>query len=73
VLKTLWPVPTNLIQQKAKNASRVVVVEMNLGQYVNEVKRILAGKRVDFFGQMDGRLITPQQIMEVVADDQSAE
>jgi hypothetical protein len=28
---------------------------------------------VDFFGQMDGRLITPQQIMEVVADDQSAE
>jgi 2-oxoglutarate ferredoxin oxidoreductase subunit alpha len=73
VLKTLWPVPTNLIEQKAQNARRVVVVEMNLGQYVNEVRRILAGKRVDFFGQMDGRLITPRQIMEVVADDQSAE
>ena len=73
VLKTLWPVPANLIIQKAVNARRVVVVEMNLGQYVNEIKRILAGKRVDFFGQMDGCLITPQQIMEVVADDQPAE
>ena len=73
VLKTLWPVPVNLIQQKAEKVRRVVVVEMNLGQYVNEVKRVLAGKRVDFYGQMDGRLITPQQIMEVVADDQPAE
>ena len=73
VLKTLWPVPVNLIQQKAEKARRVVVVEMNLGQYVNEVKRVLAGKRVDFYGQMDGRLIRPQQIMEVVADDQPAE
>jgi 2-oxoglutarate ferredoxin oxidoreductase subunit alpha len=73
VLKTLWPVPENLIRQKAENVGRVVVIEMNLGQYVNEVKRILAEKRVDFYGQMDGRLISPRQIMEVVADDQPAE
>jgi 2-oxoglutarate ferredoxin oxidoreductase subunit alpha len=66
VVKTLWPVPENLIQQKVKNVRRVVVVEMNLGQYVNEVKRLLPGIRVDFCGQMDGRLITPQQIKEAV-------
>ena len=43
-----------------------MVVEMNLGQYVREVKRILPDKEVEFFGQMDGKLITPGQIKEVL-------
>ena len=66
VLKTLWPVPANLIKEKAKDVKRIVVLEMNLGQYVREVKRVLPDKRLDFFGQMDGRLINPQQIKEVI-------
>jgi 2-oxoglutarate ferredoxin oxidoreductase subunit alpha len=66
ILKTLWPVPAKLIREKTEGVKRVVVVEMNLGQYVREVKRVLPDKEVDFFGQMDGRLITPQQIKEVV-------
>jgi 2-oxoglutarate ferredoxin oxidoreductase subunit alpha len=37
---------------------------MNLGQYVREIERILPGKAVVFYGQMDGRLIAPQTIME---------
>lgn len=68
VLKTLWPVPEGLIKEKTRNAKRVVVLEMNLGQYVREVKRVLPDKKVDFLGQMDGRLITPHQIKEAVAD-----
>ncbi len=67
VLKTLWPVPEDLIKEKARNARRVVVVEMNLGQYVREIERVLPDKTVDFLGQMDGRLITPRRIMEVIA------
>ncbi len=67
ILKTLWPVPENLIREKARNAKRVVVAEMNLGQYVREIERILPDKKIDFLGQMDGRLITPDQIKEVVA------
>ena len=66
VLKTLWPVPEALIREKAREVNRVVVVEMNLGQYVREVKRILPDKEVEFFGQMDGKLITPGQIKEVL-------
>ena len=65
-LKTLWPVPENLIKKIAGNIGQVVVVEMNLGQYVREIERILPDRQVDFLGQMDGRLITPQQIEEVV-------
>ena len=66
VLKTLWPVPESLIWEKARAVKRVVVVEMNLGQYVREVKRVLPDKPVEFFGQMDGKLITPGQIKEVI-------
>jgi 2-oxoglutarate ferredoxin oxidoreductase subunit alpha len=66
ILKTLWPVPETLIREKAKRVKRVVVVEMNTGQYVREIARVLPDKHVDFFGQMDGRLISPNQIREVV-------
>ena len=66
VLKTLWPVPEELIKEKSKHVNRVVVVEMNLGQYVREIERILSDKEVSFLGQMDGRLITPRQIKEFI-------
>jgi 2-oxoglutarate ferredoxin oxidoreductase subunit alpha len=68
ILKTLWPVPEELIREKAKRVKRVVVVEMNTGQYVKEIARVLPDKHVDFFGQMDGRLISPNQIREVIRD-----
>jgi 2-oxoglutarate ferredoxin oxidoreductase subunit alpha len=66
ILKTLWPVPEILIREKAEKVQRVVVAEMNLGQYVREIQRILPNKTVDFLGRMDGRLISPQQIMEAI-------
>ena len=66
ILKTLWPVPEEVICRAAKGFKRVLVVEMNLGQYVLEIKRILADRRVDFYGQMDGRLITPAKIKETI-------
>ena len=69
ILKTLWPVPQDVIRQAARNARRIVVVEMNLGQYVREIKRILPRKPVVFCGQMDGRLITPTRITEAINNE----
>ncbi len=66
VLKTLWPVPEALIREKAAGAGRIVVVEMNLGQYVREIRRVLGNQHIDFIGQMDGRLIHPETIEEVI-------
>jgi len=68
VLKTLWPVPEDLIREKANNFKNVVVAEMNLGQYVCEIERILPEKHIKFYGQMDGSLIYPDQLKEVIAD-----
>ncbi|MCP4694540.1 MAG: pyruvate flavodoxin/ferredoxin oxidoreductase [Desulfobacterales bacterium] len=66
VLKTLWPAPRKLIREKAAGFRRIIVVEMNLGQYVREIKRILPDKNIEFFGRMNGNLITPAQIEEVI-------
>ena len=65
-LKTLWPVPEQLLVKAAEGMERVLVVEMNLGQYVFEVRRVLCGKRVDFYGKMNGRLISPGEIIQEV-------
>jgi len=66
ILKTLWPVPEGVIRKAAENVKRVVVVEMNLGQYVREIERILGDKQVGFCGQMDGWLIPPDKIKEAI-------
>ncbi|MFN2354534.1 MAG: transketolase C-terminal domain-containing protein [Desulfopila sp.] len=65
-LKTLWPVPETLLREKAASFGRVVVIEMNQGQYVGEIQRVLGDTRIVFYGQMDGMLITPAKIMEVI-------
>ncbi len=66
VLKTLWPVPEELIRQKVEKFEKILVVEMNLGQYVREIKRIVSDKKINFLGIMNGTLITPDQIKEAV-------
>jgi 2-oxoglutarate/2-oxoacid ferredoxin oxidoreductase subunit alpha len=66
VLKTLWPVPETLLRKKTAGYDRILVVEMNLGQYVREIQRVLPGRDIRFLGQMNGELIKPRQIQEVL-------
>ena len=55
--------------ETAKPFKRIIVIEMNLGQYINEIRRILCDKKVEFYGQMNGVLIPPAKIMEVVENE----
>jgi 2-oxoglutarate ferredoxin oxidoreductase subunit alpha len=66
VLKTLWPVPEQVLQSAAVGMERILVVEMNLGQYVQEIRRVLCNQKVDFYGKMSGQLISPTEIIEEV-------
>ncbi|MBI4705721.1 MAG: pyruvate flavodoxin/ferredoxin oxidoreductase [Deltaproteobacteria bacterium] len=65
VLQTLWPVPERAIRQAMTGVRRVVVPEMNLGQYVLEIER-LAPDGVDVVGvaKMDTTLLSPELIIE---------
>ena len=69
VLKTIWPVPEGVIRKAAGGIQRVLVVEMNLGQYTDTVKQVLTDKNVKFLGQMDGSLISPDQIKEAISNE----
>jgi 2-oxoglutarate ferredoxin oxidoreductase subunit alpha len=65
VVQCLWPVPETSIQKAAKGVTRVVVPELNLGQYRREVERVLGGTvSVQGVHRVDGELITPAQILE---------
>lgn len=66
---SLWPVPEKAIRAALAGIDRVVVVELNLGQYRREIERIV-GRSAEVAGvhRVDGELITPQQILaEVIA------
>ena len=67
-LKTLWPCPEALLAKLAADAKRVLVVEMNQGQYAREVARVLTGQKVEHLGMMNGQLIKPAAIKEAVRD-----
>ncbi len=72
-LKTLWPFPEFLFEELPSGIERIVVPELNLGQLVREIER--AARRVPHLrevdvipvSRVDGHLITPDQILEAVA------
>lgn len=64
---TLFPFPTDPIAALADRVGRFLVVEMNAGQMVEDVRLAVEGKRpVDFAGRMGGVIPTPEEILEKV-------
>jgi 2-oxoglutarate ferredoxin oxidoreductase subunit alpha len=64
-LITLWPFPRRLLTPHLKRVRAVLVPELNVGQISREVKRINQGMtRVEKLNRIDGRLITPEEILE---------
>ncbi|MEN8097650.1 MAG: 2-oxoacid:acceptor oxidoreductase subunit alpha [Chloroflexota bacterium] len=65
-LKTLWPFPTRVVADACRDARRVIVPEMNLGQIAIEVERIVGDRKVRRVNRIDGEMITPQQILNAM-------
>ncbi len=66
-LQTLWPFPAALVREKAKKARYVVVVEMNMGQVLQSVKMAVERPdQVSLANQVDGTLITPTTILNIL-------
>lgn len=64
VLQTLWPVPEKQIKEAMAGVKKVIVPEMNLGQYLIEIER-LACPPVEVVGvdKMDTTLLSPEEII----------
>lgn len=62
-LQSIWPFPSEIIREKCANAKAVIVVEMNMGQVLAQVKAAVdKPHRVFLANRIDGKLITPSDI-----------
>ena len=66
---TLFPFPTDELKLLANNIKGILVVEMNAGQMVEDV-RLAVGSNipVDFYGRMGGMIPQPDEIVEKLTD-----
>jgi len=64
VLQTLWPCPEKVIKSAMKGMKKIIVPEMNMGQYIIEIER-LAPPDAEVVGvlKMDTTLVAPSEIL----------
>ena len=64
---TLWPFPEGRLSELAEQKRKMLVVEMNEGQMVQDVRRSVQGKcPVAFYGRSGGMLASPDEIISTV-------
>jgi len=64
---TIWPFPEKEVAKIAEKVRAIVVPEMNMGQLILEVERVVGGKtQVVGVNKVDGELVTPDEIIAVV-------
>jgi len=66
---TVWPFPEQRLREAAKGAATVVVPEMNMGQVVLEVERILHDRRVVGLHKSNGQPIFIREIVKRVREE----
>ncbi|BCR04589.1 2-oxoglutarate ferredoxin oxidoreductase subunit alpha [Desulfuromonas versatilis] len=66
---TLWPFPEKRVAALAQQAKAIVVPELNLGQMILEVERVIKGNAtLAGVNRVDGEPINPGQIMNKVKE-----
>ena len=71
-LQTLWPFPAKLVRERCSGAKYVLVVEMNMGQMLLEVKKTVDDPdKVFLANRIDGTFISPTDIRNVLRVIQS--
>ncbi|BHH82271.1 2-oxoacid:acceptor oxidoreductase subunit alpha [Desulforhopalus sp. 52FAK] len=66
-LQSIWPFPKELVREKCDRAKAVLVVEMNMGQVLAQVKAAVKKPgRVFLANRIDGELITPSDIKKLL-------
>jgi 2-oxoglutarate ferredoxin oxidoreductase subunit alpha len=69
-LKTVWPFPEEAVKRLAENAEKIIVPEINLGQVVREVQRVVCKSKVVPLNKIGGgQLITPEEIYAKILEE----
>ncbi len=66
---TLWPFPEKRLGALTEQAEAFLVVEMNAGQMVDDVRLVVEGRApVSFYGRMGGVVPVPEEIFDAIHD-----
>jgi 2-oxoglutarate ferredoxin oxidoreductase subunit alpha len=66
-LQTLWPFPEDIVRDKCAKAKSVIVIELNMGQMLREVKMAVdEPQKVFLANRIDGVFITPEDILNIL-------
>jgi 2-oxoglutarate ferredoxin oxidoreductase subunit alpha len=66
-LQTLWPFPSDIVSEVCKEVKFTVVVEMNMGQVLQQVRLAVdAPEKIFLANRIDGELITPTDIRNIL-------
>ncbi|MCX7781236.1 MAG: 2-oxoacid:acceptor oxidoreductase subunit alpha [Negativicutes bacterium] len=64
---TIWPVPEKQLFTVAEKVKTIIVAEMNYGQYVGEVRRVVCGKaNVVSLAKWNNDPITPNELLNAI-------
>jgi 2-oxoglutarate ferredoxin oxidoreductase subunit alpha len=67
---TIWPFPDEYIERILEQLDLIIVAELNQGQLIGEVMRVVRGKtRVRGLFRYDSELITPGQIFDKLREE----
>ncbi len=65
--QTLWPFPEDRLAELAQQVERILVVEMNAGQMIDDVRLAIHDQvPVGFFGRMGGVVPMPDEILDAI-------
>ncbi len=71
-LFTLWPVPIHALSRAmTKNITRVIMPELNVGLYVEELRKIVVDVPVESVIRYDGGLIHPKTILQSILESKA--
>jgi len=67
-LKTIWPFAEEVVEHAAARLHRVIVPELNLGQLVLEVERVVGRHKVRRVTRANGEMIRPDEILVAIEE-----
>ena len=66
---TLWPFPTEAVEKAAKGKKGILVVELNAGQMIEDVRlSVHDSLPVEHFGRLGGIIPSPSEIVEALEE-----
>jgi 2-oxoglutarate ferredoxin oxidoreductase subunit alpha len=65
---TLWPSPADKIRSYTDKIKKVLCVELNMGQYRDEIQRVSSRLDIEGLFKVNGRALSPYEIVEKVKE-----